>query len=922
MRRYIQIGLLLISNLIPIDLPAAIDLTTSMKAFDAKPGDLISVSFKIANKESLSLALIDTTIAPQGWHIVSPEPEFQVKPLRSATRLIALKVPALCPKGSYFLLYKVSEKSGQGLSMTDTIEVHVSGLANFSLKVENSPSMIVAGEPFELLASIENRGNTKLSVVLTTTCESKCEVLDGIGEIPLEIGEKKSLVIGCLSRSDIKRKSSTVLRIDALAITDDGDSIAATRTVRVDLIPQNVKTANSYVRLPSVFRMTNVADKRGMGYQIEVIGSGTPWEGRNLSLNLRSPDIENIGRYTSRDLIYFRYSEKKREIHIGDKGYSLSPLLERYNYGRGIEIRQEWKGLSFHTFFVRRRWESPSTNEGALAVGVKLSESARLGFNALSRRKGADSTRTWLYSLKSDLDLPYKGSASIEVAIDADQAKITKESSAQRIDLRGQLPGSVRYSGEWIRANPKFKGYYKDAQYGIFNLNIPFLGKLSNRFSLRTYDSNLKSDQTKEYGIRERDVQFATTYQPKRGTRFSVELERFSRLDPLPKNGFDFVEKSVEISAGFTSKHAGFNASGEFGRHNDRNLSSSRGIARYAFNFQLNQSTLSMWGLSFRTGDRYYSLERNRHRDFGISNSLRIRRNINATIRYLCNKNLLPQESTTHNLQATLNLSLGQRHEILIRGMLSNGSNNGFNEPSLLIQYSLKAPIPIARNRSIGSVEGRVLRSDTNPPEPIPRALLQLGDEYTVTDPKGMFKFEGIKPGFHHLYLDPASAGEEMTCTKPMPLGIKVEGGKTTRSDLHIVRRGRIEVSLQTDSLKLQAKPLLLEVSSSAFFETGAKSDLIKIPILITSEGEVYRETFNREAYRISKNLRPGLWKIKPILPKNLSRLLRIEPEELTIDLKPGSEEQILFTLKEKRRPLMIIDSGEIRIKTDKAIKQ
>lgn len=922
MRRYIQIGLLMLSMWIPIDLQAAIDLTTPMKAAYVKPGDLISVSFKIANKESIPLALTDTTIAPQGWYVVSPEPEFEVKPLASAARLIALKVPASSPRGSYFLVYRVSEKSGQGLSMTDTIEIHVSGLPNFSLKVENSPSMIVAGEPFELLASVENKGNTKLSVALTTTCEGKCEVLDGTGEISLEIGEKKSLVIGCSSRSDIQRKSSTVLRIDALAITDDGDSIAATRTVRVDLIPQTVRTADPYVRLPSVFRMTHVADRRAMGYQIEFIGSGTPWEGKNLSLNLRSPDIENIGRYTSRDLIYFRYSEKKREIHIGDKGYSLSPLLERYNYGRGIEMRQEWKGLSFHTFFVRRRWESPSTNEGGLAVGAKLSESARLRFNALSRKKGADSTRTWLCSLKGDLELPYMASASIEVAIDADQAKITEDCSAQRIDIRGWLPGSVRYSGEWIRANPKFNGYYKDAQYGIFNLNIPFLDKLSNRFCLRTYDSNLKSDQTKEYGIRERDVQVATTCQPNRGTRFSIELERFSRLDPLPPNRFDFVEKSVQISAGFTGKHTGFNASYEFGRHDDRNLGTSRGIARYAFNFQFNQSTRSMWGLSFRTGDSYYSLEKNRYRDFGISNSLRIGRNINATIRYLCNKNLLSQESANHNLQANLNLSLGQRHEILVRGTFSKSPNNGSSEPSLLIQYSLKAPIPIAKKRSIGSVEGRVLRSDTNPPQPIPRALLQLGDEYTITDPKGMFRFEGLKPGFYHLYLDPASAGEEMTCTRPMPLGIKVEGGKTTRSDLHIVRRGRIEVSLQTDSLKLQAKPVLPGPSASALFEKGAKSDLIKIAVLIVSEGKTYRETFKSKSDRISKNLRPGLWNIRPILPKNLSRLLKIEPEELTIDLKPGSVERILFTLKEKRRPLMIIDSGEVRIKTDKAIKQ
>ncbi len=917
MRRYIEIGLIVIAVFIPIGLHAKIELTSSLKECDAKPGDLISLSFSIANSDSLVLALRDTMIVPEGWHFTSQEvSQFEVEPSQNAIRLNALKVPVSCPKGCYHIIYKVSTAGKPWLAKSDTIEIHVLGVTKFSMNVVNSPRMVVAGDPFCITLRLENNGNTGFTVDLIPTCERGCVVSGDIKQIFIGPGESKSVALECLTQSSVTQKTSATVRINALAKTQEGGTAQATKTVRIDIIPEIARTADSYTRLPSVLRLTSVADKQKAGYQIEFLGEGSPWEGKQLSVNLRSPDIDDIGRYTSRDLFSFRYKEKATELHFGDKGYSLSTLLEKYNYGRGIEIKHGWRKLLIHCFYLQSRWEDPPTKQAALSLGGRISEFATLRLNALSKKKGADSTQILLYSLKGDFRFPCKTSASVEIAVDPDRTSITKENLAQTFEIRGSLPGSASYSGEWIRASPKFNGYYKDAQYGIFTLAIPVSERLSSRFGFRTYDSNLNRDQSRQYGIRERDFQAGATYRLNQSTRFSIELQRLSRFDPLPRHSTDFVEAALKVSAAYVSSKIGFNSSAEFGKHNDRNHHTTREIERYSFSLQFNQNRSTMWGLSLRTGDGYYSAERNRYMDLGISNSLRLTRNTSSTVKYIYNKNLVPEKRANHNLQITMGLSFAKRHEILLKGTIASSSNHESKEPSLLIQYSLKTPIPIAKNQSVGSIEGRVMRSDTDPPQPIPRALLQVGDAYAVTDSKGIFRFQTLKPGLHDLYLDPSLIEEDLTCEKPIPIQIKVEGGKASKVELNMLRKGRIDVTLKADSLEAEEKSVAFAPTFPVSLERREKLDLSRIVIIMTSEGEAHRETIKTETNRLSKSLRPGLWKIRPVLPKELSRIYEIRPQELITTLKPGEEKQISFTLKEKRRPMMIIDSGEIRATT------
>lgn len=916
MRRYLAIGLVWLATSLPWQLSAAIDLTSSPRTIQAKPGDLITLSFTLANTESLRLALVDSITTQESWKVIPPEPrEFEIQPLGRVIRLAALKVPKTCPVGKYQIAYKVSAVGKPGEAISDTIEIAVSGIAKLVLKLENAPRIAIAGDRFEVAALLENYGNTGLAVDLSAACEKACEVSNSIKNVFLEAGQRKSVPIECITSKNVTQKVTAIVRVDAKASTNDGDSISVAKTVRIDVIPQIAMAVDPYVKLPSLVRLTTVADKRRTGYQFELLGAGTPWEGKFLSVDFKSPDIEDIGRYSSRDLFSLRYSQKATQIHIGDQGYSISPLLERYNYGRGFEIKHQLDGFLLHSFYVQRRWESPTTKEAGFSLGRPISRSLSLRANAIWKNKAGDSTQTWLYSLEGDLVLPLKTTISCEIAAHPHNNSLSSEKLGQRIEVKGSLPHSVTYSGEWIRAAPKFNGYYRDAQYGLLTLAVPISRHISSRFRLRTYDSNLDGNLSKQYGARERDLQGGTIYQIKPSTRLSVELQRFSRSTPIPKDSVDFAEGILKISGGYTGSPIGFNASAEFGNHTDRYAQKTHAIQRYTLNLQIAPNPSSTFGLSLKTGDSYYSAEKNKSRDFGLSASLRMGKNLNASLKYLLSQRITPAARSIHNFWATFNIRLAQRHEIVVRGLISNLGETKSVEPSLLIQYSLKTPIPIARNKKIGSIEGRVLRSDTSPPEPISRALVQLGSTYAVTDRKGIFRFNGIQPGLHNLYLDPSSLGNEITSAQPMPIEVKVTGGKTTKTEVCLVKRAKVQVWLRTDSLRVELRPLAR--SELPISLTGQEHlDLNGIEVLIESREEAYREIIKNQTSGISKSLRPGIWRIKPIPPKGFGKVYKIEPDQITIELKPGCTEQITFMVKEKRRPLLIIDSGEIRVST------
>ena len=404
----------------------------------------------------------------------------------------------------------------------------------------------------------------------------------------------------------------------------------AVLSLGTEIVPRVSGKADPYHRLPAQISVIGVTEDGKKGLQVELSGAGSLDEKgeKKVDFLIRTPDIQDKSLFGMRDEYRLSYADPLLGFTVGDKSYSLSPLTEFFRYGRGAEILVHPGAFGGGAYYLETRWDQPAVRETGTFLSYKPNDLLQIKGNFLNKITEADFAhgefQDRIYSLQGRVRPNRMLDLGLEYARSNSERERDFSDYAYRIDLKGNWSDRVWYTFEKTHAEPKFFGYYNDADYTSATLTFPIYQELRGNISYRRTEENLDLDPSKPTATRETSYRGGVSYRTPFGTNFSLDYEDFRREDRMLPADYDFTEKVVTLGVGQAFKKFTLQSYFDFGkRENRRTGAEEEHIERYSLYASFFPSRNQTYSLYARFGQERYSPDLDRSLSLGANASWR-----------------------------------------------------------------------------------------------------------------------------------------------------------------------------------------------------------------------------------------------------------------------------------------------------------
>jgi protocatechuate 3,4-dioxygenase beta subunit len=872
--------------------------TTAPRLTAALPGKIITGSILVFNHSARSETYSEELLLPPGWSLIEPrDSTFLLRPREEQARIYAFAVSQSAAAGNYKITYTVKSRRDYGVTDTETLSVVVLPMIKLFMMVEENPEQVIAGQSYRARVRLSNRGNieTKVRITLALTPEYPSRTDPAV--MTLGAGKSQLVTITVQTDEQLRQKVTEILTIRAEASVTGSAPVLFEQALPTVVLPRVTGDPSAYHTLPAYLRLMTMGGDSGRGFQAEFSGSGSIDEDgkEKLEFLFRGPDRQSNTPVDLKDEYRVSYHGPLMELHLGDRSYSLSPLTDRYRYGRGAEADVRQGGAEAGVFSLKTRWENPEQTETGAHAGYAFSDSFGLRGNILTRNDGASMATVRLTSLQARATFDKAADLDMEYGEDG------KRATAYRINLNGHLPQDSWYEVEKIRAEPGYDGYYTDSDLTSAIVTIPLPGNIRWNLSYLSYQDNLNLDPAvKDTANKERTRKTGFFLPFFGGTDLSLEYEDFRREDRLEPVNYAFEEKVLIAGLGRTFRKFVILATvegEEFATINAPENGKKRSES-YGFNAVLNPLnglSLTLYG---RSGQERYLENPDRVKSAGASASLRVNETFSASASYSVTNYDSSAKKRQDNSSSSIAYTFPNRHSLTLTSSWAKTEGSG-EEASFMLLYTIPLYIPMTRKKSVGMIRGRITDKEKEG-MPVPNVVLSAGQATAVTDKNGEFVFPALKPGRYYLKEEKGSIGLNRATTESTPLPVEVTGGKIENILISVVTTGgltgRIEVydfiSSESDELKTACKGnnILVEISRGK---------------------EVLRRITDDQGKFSFEDVRPGTWTVK-FYSDDLPLHHYLETEQLLVEVPPGKEQKIFTRVLPKRRHIQFIDEGKV----------
>ena len=908
--------------------------STSPELLEIEPGKIVTGSFLISNKTQGEEEFIEKLKLPADWQeIISDQFPLRLKPQEQRVRVVAFLVPSTSPAGRHQISYSIRSERDYNITDSDSISVVVLPVIKTEMLVEGKPEVVIAGDAYGLMLRLINRGNSRIDLRLKIKSTPTYPVSIKPPVIALEAGKSQVLKVEVKTDEKLKKRIKNVLQIKAETEDSSNGVVSVSRTVLVEIIPKITDEFGRYHILPSQVTLMGAGQDGKNGLQAELSGRGSlDEEGKGgIDFLFRGPDIQEISRRGRRDEYRLSYHYEDIQLHFGDGSYSLSPLTQKFCYGRGLEASISPGRYGLKAFYAENRWSQPKIRRVGTSLSYQFTKKLNIKGNFLTKRNRSNFS-PWsydekLYSLESKVELAKTLNLDLELGYYDTKGEEESGELAFRINLDGQLSDQIRYSFENIYAGPNYFGYYNDADYTNSTITFPIYRKLRGNLSYRSYKNNLDIDSTMETANREKSRQASAFYSFPFGTRISLKYEDLIREDCVLPADYNYKEKTLKLGVAQTFGKFSLRTNIERGEFEDRLLATkNNNLERYGFYLHFRPSYRQTYSLYTRTGHSSFTWNPKRTKTIDISGSWFIKQNISFSLNYRSDESGSEESQKRNSIFSTLNYTLPNNHALVLRSQWSKYEEEKKGEFSFLLKYIIPLRIPISKKKSIGVLKGKVYDQEKPEKTPIPKVILTANEATAITHENGRYIFPSLKPGTYYLRVDKGSIGLNRVTTGKLPVIIEVRGGETITNDIGVVTSckisGRVAIFDLPSDKKLEDK---ISISEDSLFLIGPgekqdfeKDDLVKGKGLvntfleITNQEEVLRQLTDKKGRFFFEDIKPGKWKLK-VYDYSLPAHHYLEQNEFQLELKPGEEREITVKVLPRRRPIQIIDQGEIK---------
>jgi len=905
----------------------------------AAPGQIISLSFRVASKSATDEEFIEALNVPEGWQSVIPIGSYRLAPGATRVRIVAVAVPRTAGAGDYTLSYGVRSQRDPAILDSDTVTARVGMVSHLEFLSEKQPDVVLAGDPFAATTRVINRGNVAATLHLTASTEAGNKVKLVPDTLTVKPGASGAVEVQVQTNPHETRAKNLAIALVATPTGKVGETVGtAYLVVNVDIIPRHPQATDLYQRLPVTVSTSVVGREGRTGVEVEVSGAGFLDEAHQQSLDflVRQPDQQAASGLGQRDEIFAKYSQPKWSVGAGDLYYGLSTLTEQCRYGRGLQVELRpsgpWSGKAYH---LSSRWEDPSLAETGAAVAYRFPGGQQAQLNFLDKNQeqapGAPAAQANLYSLVLSTKPQARHQISIEGALS--QGKDGLSDKAYRLGAAGPLGSHATYSFEKQRAGADYAGVLRDADYLQAGMNLTVRRDLSASLSYSDWKTNLEQRVEAGAAPHEQLAQSGLTYQISRQWYLSGAWQSLRRRDSMLPVTFDEREFVQRYSLGYGGGRLSARLDTDRSRNHDELAETTSDSWDYTvFASYQAASNLTLSGYASTSGNdaAQSSYLLGSSGSAGLSTSWRPRPGLALDLSYVrYNADAASRESD--QIHGAITYEIDDHRRLDVEARRDDAFTGDRQGTQYLLQYTMLFNVPTARKTNVGELRGRVYDARQPGKPGLANVIVTCSTPgvAAATNADGTFSFGGLKPGMYLVQLSRTSLGPTRTTEVKMPLSVEVKAGQVNSVAIGVCGAARVAGTVRFDNpaapggigaliqgpqgVVISGNPLAqpsgMAAAGGGTHLVGPLADML---VELSRDGEVLRSVTDGRGGFVFDGLRPGNYHLK-IYADSLPEYHHLEAPEQDLSLAAGADVTLDVRVLPESRRIKMIDEGTLQ---------
>jgi hypothetical protein len=873
---------------------SAVEISAKNIPENLVPGKNYTIAFEISNTTGIPLSLNCEYAASDQFYLTTNLKKVLVAANNKKIVLFTFGVNNHCAAGNYKALLHISNNNKPIASQE--ISLQVSKLYNLTVEVLHAPEYLRLEKEFSCEYLVTNNGNSEEKI--------NFEAFKPLKIVPANAVLKpdSSLVVAVYQKVPENVNNKTMVLNNLKAIIVSKDTLFSNR-VAITVYPKNKKKPDLYYRFPitvsTIFNSLKGLDTLNV-FKFKVSGQGYLDKKNEHYLNFEysGPSQSDIVRFGEYERYSVLYRSKKMEAVLGDVNFSLSNITETSRYGTGGIVSYDFGKTIATLFYVHPKFTKQISDSYGGKILHNLSDKTyvEMGFINRTLFENNEEFNSKIFNIASFYTID-RFKMNGEVAYESNyKTNGFAFSLASYLNLKKfDFTNSVQYSDK------NYKGYLRNSKQLLSMANYRFNKKISMQIGADYRAINPVKDT-----INYTSSPITTKYQ----ANFNYRINRYNKI----RIGGYFRNKEDQLSLysyHFEEKLATFSFSSRMPYKYDLywqnrvgktiNFLAESTVPQSTLFSSLSVSVNILKNLTVGVNGDYQQSNKQSVENvvlktfyYGGSLSYHLKSDLNLNVFYKKNYDFDELDEAQNYLQAQLNYNYHRKH--LLSVAVSQSSLPVFpikKELLITASYSFVMNVPVSKNKTVGSLTGKIISAEKNNLEGI---LVFLDDHVSMTNEKGVFNFYSLKPKTYRLYIKQSSLPRNKIIIHQQPIDIDIFPNKETEVFYEMGNAGSLYGQvIFKDTLLIQ---------SSKFIKK-----LPNLIVKITKEDNTYYTKTDKDGNFWFKELTPGEWTLELVV-KNLLNDFTFSETQKTIFILSDEEGKAVFKASNKNRE--IIKSNKI----------
>jgi hypothetical protein len=859
------------------------------------PGKILTAAFRVSNGAGVSQRFQAQIRLPGGWKTLTAETPFSVAPGGSEIRLVSFSVPRATPSGEYKVEYRVYDTTLTYAAVEAVARIIISPMRQLTLRLINAPRFVTAGTSYEVVYLLSNTGNEGGLVGLQAWNANGLPASIDSAVLRVQPGSLDTVRVTVRTDPGQLRTFKQMAHLRATLLEDS--TVAASLPSGVDVIPIVREDRSMYHWYPghATLRMAGTDGVGGAQAEFAGMGSLDEYGEHRLAFFARGPNVQRYSMLGRLDEYYLMTGTDVYQATFGDRNYALTPLTEYGRYAFGAGGRVNVGRFSIGGFYNTTRFASPRTKERAGFVHYHVDPSALFSLSYLGKDQFG---KTDIISLRTKVKPFTNSEVDLEYAAGFTGGEVDYASSV-RFSGRERW---IYYDIRFIRADPGYRGYYRDVDYMSGNVILYPWRELRLEALVREEERNINKDPSLYSAPQTRSYRVGAGW----GNFITVLYRTESFEDLMPGALFSRRERTIQIRSSMALQHLSYLANVEIGTNEEQPLGRRSPFKRYSVFGNVMPSYWHSYGFSFEYHEDQNLLTGapvNR-----IVGGLSARATFWGSTRVFVNVQSSQTVRGPKQIYSFVDFGIEHRlhfgHLLMFQGRRSHytPSYNG-SDLAYMLQYVVPFSVPLGRTAASGTLSGRVIDTETG--LGVGDVLLYAGSAIAISDGTGDFSFASIPPGVHEFQVDLASLGRERVLASRPPERVAIHGAEEARLDIKTVQGASVSGAIVRYDLET---PPGVDSSDTFTVPRGGLAGFL----LELSDGSDRHRRFTGSRGRFDfSGIVPGRWTLK-VVSGNVPDNHYFERDFFVLDVTSGSRGEVLFRLLPRKKNIKLLEESDL----------